>query len=370
MEAAAGPVIIGAGLAGGLLALALRELGEPVTLIDAPPSLVRSATAISYGAVPGWPLASTPLARLAAGAPGAWRRLQRRHGALGWRQAALRLHGQNPVLRGLSRLGVLPFGQVDTAVLDQRWPELLAVAGVVCIPAAVERLEPHPTRGVTLHLSDGRALRAAQVVLAAGSGCRRLWPDLPSRFRSSWAAVLELPAIPDALGFRSCWLPQRFARVPLERRAAQLPAPEWVVDPGLVPRGAGALLGQLTLVRPGLDPGLPPEAADSQRLLRQALAADDWGAPLAALCGDLRQAAVVFCSDGLPLVGPVAAGIWAFTGFSAGFSQVPVLAPFLARCLVGRGRLADERDRASETSSAKAEAQTQLQRLGVWPMVG
>jgi len=49
----------------------------------------------------------------------------------------------------------------------------------------------------------------------------------------------------------------------------------------------------------------------------------------------LRQAAVAFCSEGLPLVGPLAGapGLWLFTGFSAGFSQVPVLAPLLAQAL-------------------------------------
>jgi glycine/D-amino acid oxidase-like deaminating enzyme len=354
MEAAAGPVIVGAGLAGGLLALALRELGLPVRLIDAPAaSSVCSATAISYGAVPGWPLASTPLARLAAQAPRLWRRLQRRHGPLGWRSVPLRLHGANPALRGLSRLGVLPFAQVDTAVLGRHWPALLASAGVDRIHAAVERLEPLPGGGASLGLSDGRVIEAAVVVLAAGSGCRRLWPDLPSRCRSSWAGVLELPAVPAPLGRMACWLPQRFARVPLERRADQLQAPEWVVDPGLVPRGDGALLGQFTLVRPALELGQPPEAAVIEHQLRQALAADPWGAPLAALAGEIRQAPVAFCSDGLPLVGPLAAGLWAFTGFSAGFSQAPVLAPLLARCLMAGG--------------STREAQVGLRRLGVWP---
>ena len=350
-----GVVIVGGGLAGGWLALALRELGAPVTLIDAASAAtpVASASAISYGAVPGWPLAATPLARLAAAAPRLWRRLQRRHGALGWRAVGLRLHGENRALRGLSRLGVLPFGQVDTAELERRWPELLAAVGVERIAAAVDRLDPLPLGGAELVLANGRTLRAAVVVLAAGSGCRRLWPQLPGRCRTSWAAVLELPAVPAALGRKACWLPQRFARVPLERRAHQLQAPEWVLDPGLVPWGDGALLGQLTLVRPAMEPGLPPESAVTEQQLRQALAADPWGASLAALPGALRQAAVAFCSDGLPLVGPLAPGIWAFTGFSAGFSQVPVLAPLLARCLVAAAK--------------PAAAQSALRRLGLWP---
>ena len=353
MAPAAGPVIIGGGLAGGLLALALRELGSPVTLIDgaACSSPVRSATALSYGAVPGWALAPTPLARLAARAPGRWRALQRRYGELGWRRVPLRLHGPNVALRGLSQLSLLPFGQVDTSVLDRRWPELLEAAGVQRIGLAVERLDRDPAGGAILHLADGGLLRAGEVVLAAGSGCRRLWPDLPSHVRTSWAAVLKLPQFPAVLEGYGCWLPQRFARVPLERRAALLQAPATVLDAGLVPRAAGALLGQLTLVRPTLEPGLPPEPCGLERELREGLAALPWSAPLAALPGELCQAAVAFSSDGVPLVGPVAAGLWAFTGFSAGFSQVPLLAPLLARCLLG-----------------EAQAQGQLQRLGVWPV--
>ena len=84
--APAGVVIVGGGLAGAWLALELRALGEAVTLIDsAPADGSSSATAISYGVIPGWPLAATPLARMAAGASRRWRRLERRHGPLGWR---------------------------------------------------------------------------------------------------------------------------------------------------------------------------------------------------------------------------------------------------------------------------------------------
>ncbi len=362
---ASGVVIVGGGLAGGLLALALRERGVAVRLIDAPPAGgVCTATAMSYGAVPGWPLAGTPLARLAAGAARVWGGLERRHGALGWRRPSLRLQGPNPVLGGLSRLGLLPFGQVDTAALERRWPALLAAVGVERIEAAVERLDPQPAGGARLALADGRSLPAADVVLAAGSGCRRLWPALPSRLRSSWAGVLELstwsaPMGSAPMGLAACWLPQRFARLALERRAAGLAASEWVVDPGLVPRGGGALVGQLTLVRPGLEAGPAPAPAQTEGWLRQALAADSWGAPLADLAGELRQASVAFCAEGGPLVGPVAEGIWAFTGFNAGFSQAPVLAPLLARCLVGTG--------GGEGESDAALAQADLWRLGVWP---
>lgn len=341
----AGVVIVGGGLAGGLLALALRERGMAVTLVDDPAGA--SATEISYGAVPGWPQAGAAARR--------WRRLQARHGLLGWRPARLgRLRGWLP----------LPLSQVDTAVLAECLPQRLAAAGVECHGGWVERLQPGPAQAGgapwRLWLRDGRCLEAGQVVLAAGARCRQLWPDLPERLRSSWAAVLELPALPALAadqagsGPPALWLPLSFSRPGLERRAAGLRQPEWLVDGGLVPRGSGALLGQHSLVRPGLDLGEPPAAAVVEQQLRQALAAKPWTLPLAQLPGRLRQAPVAFCSDGLPLVGavPEVAGLWLFTGFTAAFTQVPLLAPLLAAVL------------AAEPGPAAA-AQRQLQRLGV-----
>ena len=333
-------VIVGAGVAGGLLALALRELGSSVTVVDAPASNgLCSASELSYGALPGWPLAPTPLARLAAGASKRWRLLQERHGDLGWRPCRLRLHGAAAGWRPLSAWWPLPFSQVDSAVLAARLPLVLAAAGVTCKTGRVERLEPHAAAGWELTLSDGSSLLAAQLVLAAGAHCRQLWPLLPQRLHSSWAAALQLASFPAPLGSAAAWLPVSFGRLALERRAAGLSQPEWLVDGGLVPRAEGALLGQHTLVRPGLELGPAPPPLQVEAQLRQELAAQAWGAPLAALPGHLRQAAVAFCSEGLPLVGPLADApdLWMFTGFSAGFSQVPVLAPLLAQVLVSGG---------------------------------
>jgi glycine/D-amino acid oxidase-like deaminating enzyme len=182
-------------------------------------------------------------------------------------------------------------------------------------------------------------------VLAAGAYCRQLWPLLPQRLRSSWAAALELASFPAPLGRAAAWLPVSFGRVALERRAAGLSQPEWLVDGGLVPRAEGALLGQHTLVRPGLELGPAPPPLEVEGQLRN---------ELAALPGCLRQAAAAFCSEGLPLVGPLAdaPGLWMFTGFSAGFSQVPVLAPLLAQVLVSGGAPA-------------AAAMLRLQQLGL-----
>jgi len=251
----------------------------------------------------------------------------------------LRLHGAAAGWRPLSAWWSLPVAQVDSAVLAARLPLVLAAAGVTCKTGRVERLDRQPATGWRLSLSDGSDLQAPQLVLAAGAYCRQLWPLLPQRLHSSWAAALELASFPAPLGSAAAWLPVSFGRLALERRAAGLSQPEWLVDGGVVPRAEGALLGQHTLVRPGLEPGPAPPPMEVERQLRQELAAQAWGAPLAALPGHLRQAAVAFCSEGLPLVGPLAGapGLWLFTGFSAGFSQVPVLAPLLAQALAAGG---------------------------------
>ena len=66
-------LIVGGGLAGGLLALALRERGVDVCLIAGQPP---SATEWSYGVIPGWPLGTSALAIRSAKAAGLWRELQ------------------------------------------------------------------------------------------------------------------------------------------------------------------------------------------------------------------------------------------------------------------------------------------------------
>ena len=351
--APAGVVIVGGGLAGSLLALELRALGAGVTLIDAQPADGScSATAISYGAIPGWPLASTPLARLAAGASSRWRELERRHGPLGWQRRALRLQGDNPALALVARLALLPFAQVDTAHLSGCLPAVLAAAGVRQRQLQVRAIQAI-AGGWQLQLSDGGCCMAEQVVLAAGAHGRGLWPGLPQRLRRSWASVLELAQWPETLGPAAAWLPQGFARLGLERQAAAQQQPAWVVDPGLVPWGAGALVGQHTWIAPEAMSAATPNAALCAAQLRQALACrPQW--PLQG--GVVRQAAVAFCSSGAPLVGPLhnAPGLWVFSGFSAAFSQVPLLAPLLAQCLAG----------------ADSSARRRLQQLGVWPQGG
>lgn len=340
-QASGAIVVIGAGLAGSLAALALAGRGAAVTMVGpAPPALPLAASFLSYGSVLGWKAARH------------WRRLEQAHGPLGWRRRGLVLHGWPPPLAFFppSALALLttplPFGQVDGTALAAALPGALAAAGVGRNEALVSGLDPAPGGGWKLRLagvgSEAAVLWAEQVVLAAGAGCRSLWPSLPERLRCSWAGVLALERNPGG----SAWLEQRrhgrivlprvWQRAHLERQAEGLTEERWVVDVGLAPWGAGVLVGQVSLVRPGVASGDPPDPVRMEARLRQALARLD--PALAALEAPYRQAPVPFCSDGRPLVGPLpkAPGLWAFSGFSGAFSVVPPLAEELARQLATR----------------------------------
>ena len=335
--------VIGAGLAGGLQALALAERGLAVALIAPEPPAIpfpgeglgqdpvqgpggwSSATAWSYGGVGGASLAP-------------WRAMEQRHGDLGLASRPLRLHGSLLGWLGGSR-NPGDFAQVDLGRLAAALTGLLERFSVRRIQAEVvgpPRPQPQAASWQVAVEAPGlgiQTLEARQVVLAAGAGCRALWPGLSERLRISWAGVLQLRAWPDPGQCRSRWLrqaragamvlPRRFRRIDLERRAPTLEHPAWVVDPGLVPWGGGALLGQISLVRPGLDLGDPPEAHWMEEQLRSGLAQFD--AALAKLPGRYRQVPVSFCWDGRPLVGPVAQapGLWVLAGFSGAFFQVP-----------------------------------------------
>ncbi|MEY3735828.1 MAG: hypothetical protein RLZZ624_887 [Cyanobacteriota bacterium] len=337
MTAPGDAVVIGGGLAGSLAALALVERGWRVRqLLASTPQA--DATALSYGGVAWWSGPPGPLGRSMRGAPGQWRRWQRRHGDLGWRPCRLRLHGAGG--SSWERIRPRRFSRVDARVLQRALPAVLRAAGVERIeheplgPLQLRRgSRPGHDPGLSLELPGAGTLSTDRVVLAAGAGCRALWPSLTPRLRCSWAGVLTLEQRPAGLPGDRIWLPRQWQRPALERRAPSLTTGEWIVDPGLAPWGEGALLGQISLVNPEPTHGAAPDPARMEQRLRQQLAA--WKPELASLEAPYRQTAVAFSSDGLPQVGPLAdqPGLWVFTGFSGAFSQVPVLAPLLAQCL-------------------------------------
>lgn len=297
------------------MALALAERGLSVVLVSAAslglPNTLGPATSWSYAGVLGPDLQ-------------AWGELHERHGDLGLRRRRLHRHGQ-------------VFGQVDLIRFCQALPLALDRLGVRQLQAQVAQ-PPRRLDGLWQLELQGQAdgppsLQVGQVVLAAGAGCRALWPGLSQSLRSSWAGILHLEAWPDPKRYPSRWLrrargggvvlPQAMARPSLEQRAGALVQEEWVVDPGLACLGEGLLVGQISLVRPGLELGDPPDQAVMESRLRQALGHFD--PVLAELPARYRQVPVSFCLDGKALAGPVAGapGLWALAGFRGAFGEVP-----------------------------------------------
>jgi len=354
--------VIGDGLAGSVLALCLAERGARVRLIGAERPM---ATALSYGALP-------------RGAPSrAWRRLERRHGPLGWRPSGLVFHdargGLPAQLAALTLAVPVPLARVDAPTwLAARGPALEAagvhqitgrIVGLQARPGGGWRLECSPLRPsdtavsgsaltadpaltAGLALTAGTALTADTVVLAAGASARRLWPALPSRLCHSWAGVLHLETLAAAKGAADRWLdqarrgrivqPRHWRRPALEAACATSPEPLWIVDAGLAPRGEGVVVGQISLIPPAGAQAAggvslePPDPPWMEARLREGLGLLD--PQLAAVEAPYRQVPVSFCLDGQPLAGPVAEapGLWVFAGFSAAFSRVPLQAEQLA----------------------------------------
>ena len=119
-------LLLGAGLSGGLLALALAELGVEVELAGG--SLADSATGWSYGGVPWWAGAANPLGELLATAPRRWDQLQQRHGDLGLRPAQLWHWSEQAAPQAVSKV------QQALAGLPQQ-PQLTPL----CAQEAIER---------------------------------------------------------------------------------------------------------------------------------------------------------------------------------------------------------------------------------------
>jgi glycine/D-amino acid oxidase-like deaminating enzyme len=363
-------VVVGAGLTGGLIALALARLGLTVIQV-APPSQEpdasttgTSATGLSYGS-------------LSLGTTGrAWRNLERLHGPLGWTACGLKLHDRGWLGRRLT----LPASRVDGPTLMAALPRALAAAGVQQRPALVQGLEAGAARGWRLRLLDlaptiqrqrlqgepqrepqrepplgfpplgdppegvtalgASILEARQVVLAAGAGCLDLWPPLVRQLGISWAGVLALETNPG----NNPWLRQvakgrlvlnqQEQRLGLEDQAGWLAEERWIVDASAAPWGPkGVLVGQISLVRPLDGTRQVPDPARMEQRLRQGL--QGWDPQLAALVGTYRQVPVAFGLQGRALVGPVpgAPGLWTFTGFRSPFSTAPLLADQLAQSL-------------------------------------
>ena len=358
-------VVVGAGLTGGLIALALARLGLTVIQV-APPSQEPDASATGTSAT-GTSATGLSYGSLNLGTTGrAWRNLERLHGPLGWTACGLKLHDRGWLGRRLT----LPASRVDGPTLMAALPRALAAAGVQQRPALVQGLEARVAGGWRLRLLDlastnqrqrpqgepqgepqrepplgvpalgASILEARQVVLAAGAGCLDLWPPLVRQLGISWAGVLALDTNPG----NNPWLRQvakgrlvlnqQEQRLGLEDQAGWLAEERGIVDASAAPWGPkGVLVGQISLVRPLDGPRQAPDPARMEQRLRQGL--QGWDPQLAALVGTYRQIPVAFGLQGRALVGPVpgAPGLWTFTGFRSPFSTAPLRAAQLAQSL-------------------------------------
>jgi glycine/D-amino acid oxidase-like deaminating enzyme len=355
-------VVVGAGLTGGLIALALARLGLTVIQV-APPSQEPEASATGTSAT-GTSANSTSATGLSYGSLSlgttgrAWRNLERLHGPLGWTACGLKLHDRGWLGRRLT----LPASRVDGPTLMAALPRALTAAGVQQRPALVQGLEAGATGVWRLQLLDlppssqrqepqgepplgvpplgASILEARQVVLAAGAGCLDLWPPLARQLGISWAGVLALATNPG----NNPWLGQvakgrlvlnqQEQRLGLEDQAGWLAEERWIVDASAAPWGPkGVLVGQISLVRPLEGTRQAPDPAKMEQRLRQGL--QGWDPQLAALVGTYRQIPVAFGLQGRALVGPVpgAPGLWTFTGFRSPFSTAPLHAAQLAQSL-------------------------------------
>ena len=357
-------VVVGAGLTGGLIALALARLGLTVIQV-APPSQEPDASATGTSAT-GTSATGLSYGSLSLGTTGrAWRNLERLHGPLGWTACGLKLHDRGWLGRRLT----LPASRVDGPTLMAALPRALAAVGVQQRPALVQGLEVGATGGWRLQLLDlappnqrqeprgdpqgetplgASILEARQVVLAAGAGCLDIWPPLARQLGISWAGVLALEINPGSnpwlrqVARGRLVLNQQEQRLGLEDQAGWLAEERWIVDASAAPWGPkGVLVGQISLVRPLDGTRRAPDPAKMEQRLRQGL--QGWDPQLAALVGSYRQIPVAFGLQGRALVGtvPGAPGLWTFTGFRSPFSTAPLhaaqLAQSLAATLTNRG---------------------------------
>ena len=350
-------LLLGAGLSGGLLALALAELGVEVELAGG--SLVDSATGWSYGGVPWWAGAANPLGELLATAPCRWDQLQQRHGELGLRPAQLWLHWpeqapaqavakvqqglaglpqqpeltalpaqeaieQEPLLAGADLGGVmqLPYWRIDPLGLQQGLERAWAVAGV-------QRRAPLPAAELLQRLESGE-----RVVLCSGAATlallRTMGLQAPPVLAFSWAGVGRC----DGAQFSA----ERIVMPLLGQRGGRETAASGaavICDPGLAPApGGGLLVGQTSWFdRPIDDP--PPVDQDFEQLSRvrsqlvPSLREGSYGS------FRLQQQPVAYSRDQQPLLGPLpgCSNLSLFTGFGGPFALVPARTPLMAQAL-------------------------------------
>lgn len=344
--------MVGAGLAGGLLALEAADRGAKVCIISTAPM----ATPISYGGV--------QLAALEQ-----WQRLEKRHGFLGLEPAELLLYwleDQKPNIppgaqrlepsqwRGLEPLLVdaplggvvaMPYARVDPLVLTEKLTKALAAAGVQQRNLLLQGLllEEGVVRGCKTNA--GEEILARHTVLAAGAATAPLLASIGCSLPlldCSWAALLQLEAglLDDFFcGHASdqpkaIVMPMELKRMERERSTS---GAQLICDGGIAPWGKAKVFGQASFFGEPIGHIDKPNPAVMRAGLKEAaksLLPQQLWPSLAELPMALQP--VAFSRDGFALVGPISRfkGLSVFTAFSAAFSLVPGLAPVLAAAIL------------------------------------
>jgi glycine/D-amino acid oxidase-like deaminating enzyme len=231
----------------------------------------------------------------------------------------------------------LPYGRVDPFAFQLGLDRALDRLGVSRERQRLERLISSHGQVLGGVCPKGQQLLAGQTVLCAGAASGALLLPLGVELpllSFSWAAVLALAGID--LGGPRILMPLQGKRAPRELQGG----PDLVCDHGLAPWGEGLLLGQTSVFAGALalNPGLPPAEAPLRRGLEAAAAQLlPTLSPRQLDQAPLLQQPVAYSRDGRPLVGPLASlpGLAVFSGFAGPFALAPVLAPLLARALLG-----------------------------------
>ena len=345
--------MVGAGLAGGLLALEAAERGAKVCIISTAPM----ATPTSYGGV--------QLSALEQ-----WQRLEKRHGSLGLEPAELLLYwleDQKPNIppgaqrlepsqwRGLEPLLVdahlggvvaMPYARVDPLVLTKKLTKALAAAGVQqrnLLLQGLLREEGVVVRGCKT--KAGEEILAQHTVLAAGAATAPLLASIGCSLPlldCSWAALLQLEAgLPDNFFCgeasdrpKAIVMPMELKRMERERSTS---GAQLICDGGIAPWGNAKVFGQASFFGESIGQIDKPNPAVMRAGLMEAaksLLPQQLWPSLAELPMALQP--VAFSRDGLALVGPISRfkGLSVFTAFSAAFSLVPGLATVLAAAIL------------------------------------
>ena len=349
--------LLGAGLSGGLLALALAEVGFDVELAGGP--VAHSATGCSYGGVPWWAGPANALGELLATAPRRWDQLQQNHGELGLRQAQLWLHWsqqaseqavakaqrglaalpqqpqlkllsaaevieQEPLMAGADLGGVLqlPYLRVDPMALQQGLERAWAAVGV-------KRRAPLSAVELEQRLQDNEA-----VVLC--SGAATLWLlealglPLPTALGFSWAGVWQCNGA--QLAAERIVMPLLGQRSARETSALNS---EVICDPGLAPApGGGVLIGQTSWFDLPLH-APPPTDQDAEQLSKVRAQLVPQLRDGSSMELQFHQRPVAYSRDQRPLLGPFpgCSNLVLFTGFGGPFALVPALTPLMAEAL-------------------------------------